>query len=136
MKIIRNLSQISYRILNYILYVNLFFARIITNKNEFDKYLPRDMKWAEILSECWNLIKNELLKEDIYSIEEFMNYLFVNLFPILNQKKCIDQYKELIQIEGELESEIQKIIKDYKETGCKIDSNQKGNEDDKTKFIF
>ena len=136
MKIIRNLSQISYRILNYILYVNLFFARIITNKNEFDKYLPRDMKWAEILSECWNLIKNELLKEDIYSIEEFMNYLFVNLFPILNQKKCIDQYKELIQIEGELESEIQKIIKDYKETGCKIDSNQKGNEDDKTKFIY
>ena len=62
MKIIRNLSQISYRILNYILYVNLFFARIITNKNEFDKYLPRDMKWAEILSECLNLIKNEITK--------------------------------------------------------------------------
>ena len=31
-KIIRNLSQISYRLLNYILYSHLFFARIFTKK--------------------------------------------------------------------------------------------------------
>jgi hypothetical protein len=35
-KIIRNLSQVSYRILNYILYTNLFFAKLLLNKNEFD----------------------------------------------------------------------------------------------------
>ena len=40
-KIVRNLSQISYRLLNYILYIHLFFARLITKKNEFDQYLPK-----------------------------------------------------------------------------------------------
>ena len=61
-KIVRNLSQISFRILNYILYSHLFFARLITNKRDFDKYLPRDMTWANILYECWNILKSELLK--------------------------------------------------------------------------
>jgi len=40
-KIIRNLSQISYRLLNYILYIHLFFARVITDKKDFDQYLPK-----------------------------------------------------------------------------------------------
>ena len=41
-KIIRNLSQISYRLLNYILYSHLFFARIFTKANKFDNYLPKE----------------------------------------------------------------------------------------------
>ena len=49
-KIIRNLSQISFRILNYILYSHLFFARLITNrKNDFDIYSPKGMSWVETL---------------------------------------------------------------------------------------
>jgi hypothetical protein len=43
-KIIRNLSQVSYRLLNYILYSHLFFARILTKTNKFDYYLPKGMK--------------------------------------------------------------------------------------------
>lgn len=87
MNVIRNLSQISYRILNYILYSNLFFSRIITNNREYDKYLPRKMNWADLLCECWNILKNELLKINICSIEEFMNYIFIELFPLLNKEK-------------------------------------------------
>ena len=41
-KIIRNLSQVSFRILNFILYSHLFFARLLTYKNkDFDIYLPK-----------------------------------------------------------------------------------------------
>ena len=72
-KIIRNLSQASFRILNYILYSHLFFARLITNRdNDFDVYLPKGMTWLKTLSQCWDLLKNELLKENIDSIEKFM----------------------------------------------------------------
>ena len=53
-KIIRNLSQVSYRLLNYILYTNLFFAKLLLNKNEFDAYLPKNMTWEETISESWN----------------------------------------------------------------------------------
>ena len=115
-KIIRNLSQISFRILNYILYSHLFFARLVTNKSQdFDKYLPKSMNWVETLNECWNILKNQLLKENIYSIENFMSYLFTDLFQILNNANKIDDYESLIKFEDNLESNIQKIIKKYKE---------------------
>ena len=134
-KIIRNLSQISYRLLNYILYTHLFFARLITdNKKDFDIYLPKGMAWVETLNECWIMLKNELVKEEIYSIEKFMNYIFVDLFPILNKKENINDYKDLIKFENELESLIKNLIKKFKE---EINENKKHkeNKDDPTSLI-
>ena len=114
-KIIRNLSPISYRLLNYILYTHLFFARLITNKKDFDKYLPNGMTWIDVLDECWNILKIELLKENIESIEKFIHYIFIYLFPILNKAKNIDNYENLIKFEDILESNIQKLIKQFKD---------------------
>ena len=117
-KIIRNLSQVSFRILNYILYSHLFFARLLTNKGkEFDVYLPKGIKglsWVETLNECWNLLKKELLKENIDSIEKFMSYIFTELFPLLNKEKKINDYKTLVELEDNLEKEIQTMIRKYK----------------------
>ena len=133
-KIIRNLSQISFRILNYILYSHLFFARLLTNKNEdFKNYLPKEMKWVETLNECWNILKAELLKENIDSIEKFMSYIFSDLFPVLNEENKIDNYESLIKFEGKLESLIQKIIKEYKKNSNK--DNISKNSEDKNYFI-
>ena len=58
-KPIRYLSQISYRLLNFILYSQIFFTEIFTKEKKFNKYLPRGMKWINILNECWELLKNE-----------------------------------------------------------------------------
>ena len=112
-KVVRNLSQITYRLLNYILYSHLFFAKLLTKKSYFDDYKPKDMKWEEILKESWKRLEKELINIKIDSIEKFMNYIFVYLFPILNKIECIDQYEKLIEIEDKLESEIQKLIKDF-----------------------
>ena len=109
-KIIRNLSQISYRLLNYILYSHLFFARLFTKSNKFDKYKPKDMNWGDTLNECFILLKNELFKKGIDSIEIFMNYAFKELFEKLHEKECIDNYEELIDFENNLESLIQEKI--------------------------
>ena len=115
-KIIRNLSQVSFRILNYILYSHLFFARLITNRdNDFDIYLPKGMTWVETLSQCWDLLKNELLNQNIEYIEKFMSYIFTELFPLLNKQKKIDDYNTLITFEDNLEKEIQTMIRKFKE---------------------
>ena len=132
-KVVRNLSPISYRLLNYILYSHLFFARLLVNKNqnEFDKYLPKGMAWTDTLNECWNLLKNELLKENIDSIEKFMFYIFVDLFNKLSNKNSINDFNSLIEFEDELEKEIQNLIKQYKEES-KIKSKY---DEDCTSFI-
>ena len=109
-KVIRNLSQISFRLLNYILYSHLFFARIYTNLESFDKYKPKEMSWGEIINKSYELLSNELSKKGIKSIEIFMNYIFKELFEKLHDKECINEYKELIEFEKDLENLIQEKI--------------------------
>ena len=132
-KIVRNLSQITFRILNYILYSHLFFASLITNKNEdFEKYLP-NLSWEDTLNECWNILNNVLSKEGIDSIEKFMSYIFSDIFPMLNEEQKIDKYETLIKFEDKLELNIQKIIKKYKENTDK--NNLITNYEDKTSSV-
>ena len=117
-KIIRNLSQVSYRLLNYILYSHLFFARLFTTSKKFDSYLPKEMNWGETLNECWILLKNELSKIGINSIEMFMNFTFKDLFDKLHDKECIENYEDLIDFEDKLEECIQEKIEKTQEQ-CK-----------------
>ena len=120
-KIVRNLSQISFRILNYILYTHLFFARIITDQEGFDNYKPDGMKWEDLLSESWNIIKEELLKINIDSTEQFMHFIFTEVFSLLNNENYIDNYDNLINLEDKLEKKIQNLIKDYEENDSNND---------------
>ena len=126
-KIIRNLSQISYRLLNYILYSHLFFARIFTKNDRFDKYKPKDMSWGEIIDKNFILLKNELSKKGIDSIEIFMNFIFKELFEKLYEKFSIGDYKDLIDFEKDLEKliqeKIEKSIKEIKKYNEKLNKN-------------
>ena len=88
-KIIRNLSQISYRLLNYILYCHLFFAKLFTQSEKFDKYLPEGMSWITMIKECFNRLKAELEKKGIKHLEIFMNCVFNDLFDKLHNQECI-----------------------------------------------
>ena len=128
-KLVRNLSQISYRLLNYILYSHLFFAKLYTDKSKnFDKYLPEKknydnnsfirMSWGETINECWILLKKELSEKEIYYPEIFMNLIFKDLYTMLNKENCLNDFKSLIAFENNLEVLIQKKIAQSKEE-CK-----------------
>ena len=134
-KAIRNLSQISFRILNYILFSHLFFARLVTNMREFDNYLPKGMSWAQTLYECWIILKKELSKVKIYSIEKFLSYIFSDIFPILNKHKKIDDFESLIEFENTLESNIQQMIKKYRDYDKESLNQVNKNNEDKNSFI-
>ena len=113
-KKIRNLSQISYRLLNYILYTNLFFAKLFTGSEQFDNYLPKGMKWFKTIKECFILLQNELDKKGIKQIEIFMDFIFKDLFKKLNKKECINNFEDLIKFENELEKLIQEKFNQVK----------------------
>ena len=130
-KIIRNLSQVSYRTLNYILYVHLFFARVITDNKIFDQYLPNKMAWVDTIYECWNLLTIELLELKIDSIVEFMYYIFPELFPMLNEQKYIDKYSDLINFENKIDSKISELINSFKANRKNIIKIKNENEEDK-----
>ena len=131
-KVIRNLSQISYRLLNYILYCHLFFAKLFTKTEKYDKYLPEGITWFNMIKECFNKLKVQLENKGIKKVEIFMNCVFKDLFKKLNEKECINKYEELIKFEDELEKLIQekceeaiKEINNYEELERNFYKNEK-----------
>ena len=114
-KIIRNLSQISYRLLNYILYCHLFFAKLFTRSERFDNYLPDGMNWITIIKEWLNKLKVELEKIGIKHLEIFMNCVFKDLFQKLHDQECINNFEDLVKFEDELEKLIQEKCNKAKE---------------------
>ena len=114
-KIIRNLSKLSYRLLNYILYCHLFFAKLFTGSEIFDNYIPKGITWFTLIKECFNKIKKELKLKGIENIEIFMNYIFKDLFEKLHEKECINNIEALIKFEDELEKLIQEKCEKVKE---------------------
>ena len=114
-KKIRNLSQISYRLLNYILYCHLFYAKLYTQGERFDKYLPEGISWFNMIKECFNKLKVELNNQDIKNIEIFMNCVFNDLFEKLHNQKTIDTFEELVNFEDKLEELIKTKCKYAKE---------------------
>ena len=67
-------------------------AKLINEDKEYDKYLPDKMKWGKLIKELWELLKIELNNNGINSIELFMNYIFNDIFKILNENKKIKEY--------------------------------------------
>ena len=112
---VRNLSQISYRLLNYILYCHLFFAKLNTQGERFDRYIPEGISWFNIIKECFYKLKAALTNENIKNIEIFMNCVFNELFQKLHNKKSIDTFDDLLAFEDELEELIKKKCQDSKE---------------------
>ena len=124
---IRNLSQISYRLLCYILYSHLFFSKLYTDSDDLNNYLPEGMTWFNTIKECFQLLKKELEKNDITQVEIFMNFVFKDLFKKLHGKECINNYEDLITFENELDkiileklNKVKEEINKYKESEKKI----------------
>ena len=134
-KVVRNLSQVSYRLLNFILYSHIFFARLFTDNKKLDDFLPEGQKgkitWMEMLTNCWELLKNELSKYNINNTELFMNYIFCGLFEIMKGKKEIRNYEYLIELEDLLEKYISEKIKIFSEENKTFQKLIKPNKNDK-----
>jgi len=140
-KIIRNLDQISYRLLNYILYSHLFFAKLLTEEDIFDDYLPKlqdnkKMSWFNTINECFILLKKELENKGINRIDIFMNIIFKDLFTKLHNRKSIDKYKDLIDFENnELNPIINEKIEEAENKIKEIEKKEKENCQNKTSAI-
>ena len=127
-KIVRDLTNISYRVLNFILYSHLLFGKLFTEDDKtFDEYLPKNMTWEKLMTLIWQLLKNELNNNGINNTELFMNFIFNDIFKILNENTNIKQYQTLKKIEKTLNMTIMDKIelfkKEYKNQMNKNDEN-------------
>ena len=103
-------SQITYRLLNFILYSHLFFSEIMNKKFKFN--LPDNMNIIDVLEEDWNQLKKALGRRNI---KVFLNLIFKELTDELIQCNEISEIKDLFNIEEKLENIILNSLRKYDE---------------------
>ena len=116
-KRIRNLSMITYRLLNFIIYSHLFFANYFNylDDEDLENYcLVNNMSCLEIIEYDWEELKRSLKEELISSIEIFMNQIFPKLSELINNIPDIKTSKIRNSFEEQVEILVKECLNNYK----------------------
>ena len=127
-KKIRNLSQVGYRLLNFILYSHLFFSYCLgyINNDNKEQYLNDNMTFVEILKINWELLKDSLFNKGITIIEIFLNLIFDKISHLLKNCDEITQIEKRNKLEESIEQLLEESYKEYEEySKIYLDTNSK-----------
>ena len=112
---IRNLSNIGYRILNFILYSYLFYANslgFISNEN-IKNYTCDEMTCFDMLEIDWNILKDELRQKGILNMHIFMDIIFDNFYKKVMYCKKLQTLEERNKFEDECEKLLNDSFQKY-----------------------
>ena len=109
-KNVRNLSKISYRLLNFILYSCLHYSFILglLTEEQIVKFLPPFTTTFQIIEEDWNLLSKALFEKEIQYPQIFLNVITPNLIELINKYENI----ETIEKRSEFEDKINQLVND------------------------
>ena len=128
-KKIRKLSNLTYRILSYIIYSHLFFANCLEyiSDRDLEKYcLVKEMKCIEIIEKDWEIIQEILQQKGINSIQIFMNLIFKRLSELIKFCEYFTNMNYSNSFEERIEKLINQCIYEYKNYSLKfIEENQR-----------
>ena len=112
---VRKLSQIGFRLLNFILYSHLFYANCLgfINNENMKKYVCDGMTCIKMIETNWNLLKDALQSKSIQIIQVFMNLIFNKLSEKLKNCKEIKTLQEREKFEDEIEKLLEETFKEY-----------------------
>ena len=114
-KNIRNMSQITYRLLNFLLFNHLFYANClgyISNK-DLNNYLHEKMSCLDIMKKDWDLLKEALELKNISFIQIFLNLIFKKITDIIKKCKLMREERDRDEFEREVELLVSECIKEY-----------------------
>ena len=115
-KTVRNISKISYRLLNFVLFNHLFFANCLNYISDEDlknNFLIKDMNCLEIIQTNWNLLQEALQEKNIPSIQSFMNLIFKEFSELLSNCMILEELNELFKFEQNVENLVQSCLNQY-----------------------
>ena len=114
---IRKLSIIGYRLLNLVIYSQLFYAHCLgyITDEDLDLYVSKDMTIMDMIETDWNIIKDCLQTKGVQIIQVFMNMIFKELCDKLANCKNLKTSKEREKFEEEIEQMLEKNYKEYDE---------------------
>ncbi len=127
-KKIRNLSEISFRLLHFIVYSHLFFANFLGYIDDYSlQYysLVKDMTCLQIIEKDWDIMKEMLQQKGIAHIQIFMNLIFGRISTLIKNCVFCSKEEERNMLEQNVESIIKQSLLEYKEYSPKYEIENK-----------
>ena len=114
-KKIRKLSNIGYRLLNFISYCHLFYSYCLgyISNDEFNKSLIKNCDIFKIIQIDWKLLKEALQQKNVRTIQIFLNMIFKDLSELIRTCKILKNEKDREIFENQVESIIESQFQDY-----------------------
>ena len=114
-KKIRRLSEIGYRLLNFISYCHLFFSYCLGNisHKDLNECLIKNCDILGIIQIDWNLLKEALQQKNIGSIQIFLNLIFKDLCKLIKKYEITKNNIDRENFENQVEELIEKYLKKY-----------------------
>ena len=112
----RKISEISYRLLSFILFNHLFFANCLNYIRDDDlknNFLVEDMNCVEMIQSNWNILEECLKEKNIFSIQAFLNLIFKDLSQLISNCELIKTENELNAFENKVEKMVELNIEKY-----------------------
>ena len=136
-KKIRNLSNIGYRLLNFISYSHLFYSYCLENitVEKFNECLIKNCNILKIIQIDWNLLKEALQQKNINSIQIFLNIIFKDLSKLLKQCEILKDENDREDFENNVEKLISDCIEKYPEYCKKYTEENKKQSDTDVKSL-
>ena len=126
-KKVRNLSNIGYRLLNFISYCHLFYAYCLDSitENKMKEFLIENMTIFQIIETDWNLLKESLQQKNVGEIKIFMNMIFKKLSKKIKECQYLSNPEERDKFEEEVNILIEECIKNYPDYSNKYNEENK-----------
>ena len=114
-KKVRNLNNISYRILNFIFYSILYFNNILgyINDNDIQKYFISGKNISDLLDDIWISLKNLLDSKSINNIKIFINSLFPKINDLIINQEITNTQEKRLNFESQFNDIINNCINQY-----------------------
>ena len=126
-KKVRNLSNIGYRLLNFISYCHLFYGYCLgyISEENLNNNLIQNMTIIKIIQTDWMLLKESLQKENINSIQIFINMIFKKLSKKIRDCLYLTKSEDRDNFEKDVEKLIEECIKEYPNYRAKYEEENK-----------
>ena len=122
-KKVRSLNELSYRILNFVIYSHLFFANCMEfiEEDDFKNCLVNEMKCIEIIEKDWYFIEDILKRKGINSIQIFMNLIFKRISNLIKNCDYFKDNNSRNMFETEIEALVNNCLSEYNDYSIKYE---------------
>ena len=109
---VRNLDELSFRLLNYILYSHLFYSNLLgyISDKDLETYIHGESNCIKLIEKNYEIIQTILKEKGINNIKSFMNIIFDKITELMRNIEDMSTIEKRQEFENNIKNYLEKLI--------------------------